>query len=53
MNMLVDKSTGQPFSLEVDDETFEPGTLVRHVLMDLGKYKGKITTPSNSLGIGS
>lgn len=46
---MVDKSTGQPFTLEVDDAIFQPGTLVRHILMDLGKYKGKITTPSNSL----
>lgn len=46
---MLDKKTGQPFTIEVDDETFEPGTLVRHILMDLGKYKGKITTPSNSL----
>tara|TARA_R110002049_G_scaffold294967_1_gene482057 strand:- start:1812 stop:4067 length:2256 start_codon:yes stop_codon:yes gene_type:complete len=46
---MVEKSTGQPFTLEVEDDIFEPGTLVRHIMMDLGKYKGKITTPSNSL----
>jgi len=46
---MLDKTTGQPFTVEIDDGIFEPGTLVRHVLMDLGKYKGKITTPSNSL----
>lgn len=46
---MVEKSTGQPFTIEVDDDLFEPGTLVRHIMMDLGKYKGKITTPSNSL----
>ncbi len=46
---MLEKSTGQPFTVEIDDETFEPGTLVRHILMDLGKYKGKITTPSNLL----
>ena len=46
---MLDKTTGQPFTLEINNETFKPGTLVRHVLMDLGKYKGKITTPSNSL----
>lgn len=46
---MLDKKTGQPFTIEIDDETFEPGTLVRHILMDLNKYKGKITTPSNSL----
>lgn len=46
---MVDNTTGQPFVLEIDDSTFESGTLVRHVLMDLGKYKGIITTPTNSL----
>lgn len=46
---MVEAATGQPFVSEISDEEFEPGTLVRHVLMDLGKYKGKITTPTNSL----
>lgn len=46
---MVDKSTGFPFTIEVSDEDFAPGTLVRHILMDLDKYKGRITTPSNSL----
>lgn len=46
---MVDNSTGQPFVSEISDEEFEPGTLVRHIMMDLGRYKGKITTPSNSL----
>ena len=46
---MLNQKTGQPFTVEIDDEFFEPGTLVRHILMDLGKYKGKITTPSNSL----
>jgi hypothetical protein len=46
---MVEKATGQPFVTEISDEEFEPGTLVRHVMMDLGRYKGRITTPSNSL----
>lgn len=46
---MVDNNTGQPFVTEISDEEFEPGTLVRHIMMDLGRYKGKITTPSNSL----
>jgi len=46
---MVDNSTGQPFTTEINDDVFEPGTLVRHIMMDLGKFKGKITTPSNSL----
>ena len=46
---MVENSTGQPFTTEIGDNDFEPGTLVRHIMMDLGKFKGKITTPSNSL----
>ncbi|MDC9721354.1 MAG: hypothetical protein PSN34_01100 [Urechidicola sp.] len=46
---MVDKSTGQPFTIEIDDDVFEPGTLVRHIMMDIGKYKGVITTQTNSL----
>ena len=46
---MVEKSTGQPFTLEVSDKLFEPGTLVRHIMMDIGIYKGKITTPTTSL----
>lgn len=46
---MVDSTTGHPFVVEIPDEVFEPGTLVRHIRMDLGKFKGKITTPSNSL----
>lgn len=45
----VDKRNGQPFSLEIDDDTFGHGTLIRHLMMDLGKYKGNITNPTNSL----
>ena len=43
----VNKKNGQPFTVEVDD--FESGTLIRHIMMDLGKYKGNITNPTNSL----
>jgi hypothetical protein len=46
---MVDKSTGQPFTIEIDDETFEPGTLVRHIMMDLGKYNSVMTAQTNSL----
>ncbi|MCR9063705.1 MAG: hypothetical protein NXI00_07050 [Cytophagales bacterium] len=46
---MVDRTTGQPFTAEIDDETFEPGTLVRHVLMDLGKYSGSMTAPQRGL----
>ena len=39
----------QPLSIEIDEETFNPGTLVRHIGMDIGKYKAKITGPTSSL----
>lgn len=45
---IVDKKTNQPFEIEISDKEFSPGTLVRHIMMDVGKYKGKITTPTNS-----
>lgn len=46
---MLDKSTGQPFTLEIDDKIFEAGTLVRHILMDLGKYSGSMTAPQRGL----
>ncbi len=45
----VDGENGQPFSLEYDDKNFAPGTLVRHIGMDLGKYTAKMTGPTSSL----
>lgn len=45
----VDKSSGQPFSFEIDDKEFNHGTLVRHIGMDLGKYTAKMTGPTSSL----
>lgn len=46
----VDASTGQPFVLEdVSLDEFPPGTLVRHLAMDLGKYNKLLTAPTNSL----
>ena len=39
----------QPFSIEIDEEKFKAGTLVRHIGMDIGKYKAKITGPTSSL----
>ena len=38
-----------PLSIELDEEKFNTGTLVRHVGMDIGKYKAKITGPTSSL----
>jgi hypothetical protein len=45
----VDQTTQQPFTLAIDDKSYSPGTLVRHIGMDLNKYTAKITGPTNSL----
>lgn len=47
---LVDKTTGNPITVIDDENLFEPGTLVRHIEMNAGKY-GKTTAigPTNSL----
>ena len=45
----VNGSNGQPFTLEISNKDFVPGTLVRHIGMDLGKYTAKMTGPTSSL----
>lgn len=45
---LVDQTTGHPIAIPAEDE-FSPGTLVRHVSMDLAKYKNVLTAPTGSL----
>lgn len=45
---MVDYTTGQPFTFEAELSDFEPGTLVRHVSMDLSKYKSALTAPTGS-----
>jgi hypothetical protein len=45
---LVDNATGHPITITAPDE-FAPGTLVRHVSMDIGKYKNVLTAPTGSL----
>jgi hypothetical protein len=45
----VDSRNGQPFSLELEENEFIAGTLVRHIGMDLGKYTAKMTGPTSSL----
>ena len=45
----VDSANGQPFNVELEDKDFTPGTLVRHIGMDLGKYTAKMTGPTSSL----
>ena len=47
---MVDHATGFPFTVDnVKEEIFKPGTLVRHISMDLGKYKSLMTAQTNSL----
>jgi hypothetical protein len=40
---------GTPFSIDVQEEKFNPGTMIRHIGMDLGKYTAKLTGPTSSL----
>ncbi len=46
---MADHATGHPFTFAVSEEEFAPGTLVRHIAMDLGKYKNTMTAPTGSL----
>lgn len=47
---LVDRETNMPFEIIDDKNEFEPGTLVRQVESDFGKYIQRVTQPSgNSL----
>ena len=46
---LVDKVTEEPFVFDATPEQFEQGTMVRHIAMDLGKYKSVMTAPTGSL----
>jgi hypothetical protein len=48
---LVDSKTENPITFEVklENEEFPCGTLVRHVSMDLGKYKSVMTAQTKSL----
>lgn len=39
----------QPLSVEDEEEIFKPGTLIKHIGMDLGKFTAKITGPTSSL----
>lgn len=41
--------TKQPLFVELSDEKFQSGTLVRHIGMDLGKFTAKMTGPTSSL----
>lgn len=46
---MVDHATGHPITIHAPEYTFAPGTLVRHVAMDLGKYRSILTAPTGSL----
>lgn len=46
---LVDSKTGFPIVLKATDEEFEPGTMVKHIAMELGKYKNAVTQLTGSL----
>ena len=46
---LIDHSTGHPFIAPVSMEVFQPGTLVRHLTMEVGKYSSVMTAPTGSL----
>lgn len=39
----------QPLSIEISEDKFKAGTLVRHIGMDLGKFTAKLTGPTSSL----
>ena len=46
---LVSVADDGPFTYDVDEERFAPGTLVRHIAMDLGKYRSALTAETSSL----
>ncbi len=46
---LVDRKTGVPMTFDIPEEDFPCGTLVRHVAMQLTKYKSMMTAPTGSL----
>jgi len=46
---MIDRKTGCPMTLDVPEEDFPHGTLVRHVTMELGKYNAVMTAPTGSL----
>lgn len=46
---MVDRKTGCPITLDVPEEDFPAGTLVRHLTMEIGKYSAVMTAPTGSL----
>ena len=46
---LVGAENQEALMLELQEEQFPAGTLVRHIEMDLGKYRNALTAPTSSL----
>jgi hypothetical protein len=46
---LIDKASGYPITFTASEEDFLPGTLVRHVATQLGRYNAVMTAPTGSL----
>jgi hypothetical protein len=46
---MVDGKTGHPMVLNVPEDDFPAGTLVRHLTMEVGKYNAVMTAPTGSL----
>ena len=46
---MVDHSNGHPLVVDLPGSEFEPGTLVRHFTMEVGKYSAVLTAPTGSL----
>ncbi|WP_346868169.1 MULTISPECIES: hypothetical protein [unclassified Clostridium] len=46
---MIDSSTGMPLKITVNNNLFEEGTMVKHIAMDVGKFNGVMTAPTNSL----
>lgn len=46
---IVDDKTNVPIAIEDEDNVFEPGTLVKHIAMEIGKYRSAVTQLTGSL----
>jgi hypothetical protein len=46
---LVSQKTGVPLTFDLSEDDFPSGTMVRHVAMQLTKYKSMMTSPTGSL----
>lgn len=46
---LIDAKTNSPIAIETDEDIFKSGTLVKHVAMEIGRYKSAITQLTGSL----